>query len=122
MHKNDSQQFISLFLLHALNNCVVCSRLPYSCLLLRICNMYVYANMRLFVLLYHMCSWCLIVIDLSVSRMIYYMLVHVSRRKMLCFVVLCLVIAYLLLLLFVRKAVFMLVCLNKLVILRISGL
>jgi hypothetical protein len=43
---------------------VLCSRLPCSCLLSKKCN--TYADMGLFVLVYRMCSWCLIVIDLPV--------------------------------------------------------
>jgi hypothetical protein len=121
--QNDSQQFISLPLSHAHNNCVVCSRLPYSCLLLRICN--AYADMGLFVLMYRMCSWYLIVIDLPVCPT--YDLLHVLHCSLYIpqeIALFCGTLSRncLYTVLFVRKAMFMLVCLNKLVILCISGL
>ena len=61
---NDSKQFIIFPLLHAFNNCMICSGLPYSCLFLRICN--AYAERGLLVFIYRICSRSLISIDLPV--------------------------------------------------------
>ena len=49
---------------NAFNNCMVCSGLPHSCLLLRMCN--AYADIGLFVFICRMCSRCLILIELPV--------------------------------------------------------
>lgn len=102
---------------------VLCSRLPYLCLLLRICN--THADMGLFVFMCLMCSWCLIVIDLPVCptcdllHVLYCSLYIPQEDVLFCgtFSRNCLYTV-----LFVRKSMFMLVCLNKLVILCISGL
>jgi hypothetical protein len=101
----------------------VCSKLLYSCLLLRICNMY--ADTGLFVFMYRMYSWCLIVIDLSICPT--YDLLHVlhcsphipQEIALFCGTLSCICLYMVLL---VRKAIFMLECLRKFVTLRISGL
>jgi len=49
-------------LLHGFSNFSVCFPRPYSCLLFNMCN--AYAEVELLVLIYHVCSLCLMVIDL----------------------------------------------------------
>jgi hypothetical protein len=94
---------------HMLIIIVLCSRLPYSCLLLRICN--ACANAWLFVFVDRLCSWCLTVISLSVCPT--YNLLHVLHcslyipLEIACSVAFCLIIAYIHMVLIVRKAMFM---------------
>jgi len=57
-----SQQFILVPLLHGFNNSSVSSAVPYSCLLFSTCN--AYAEVGLLVLMYRVCSLCLVGIDL----------------------------------------------------------
>ena len=52
----DSPQFISFPFWHGCSSCKVCSGLPYSCWLLRICI--AYADRGLLVFMYLMCSLC----------------------------------------------------------------
>jgi hypothetical protein len=103
----------------------VCSRLPYSCLLLRICN--TYADTELFVFMYQICSWCLIVIYAPICPT--YDLLHVLHCSLYSYIPLKIVLFFgtlsrkrLYTVLLVRKAMFMLVCLNGLVNLCMGGL
>jgi hypothetical protein len=123
VRKTTPQQFINLPLSHARSNCVVCSRLPYSCMLLRICN--VYADTGLFVFMYWTCSWCLIVIDPPICPTYDPLhVLHCSVYIPLEIVLFCGTLSrkWLYTVLFVRKATFMLVCLNRLVTLCMSGM
>jgi len=79
----------SLSLLHVFSNCIVYSKFPYSCIFLRTCN--AYAEIGLFVLIYLICSRCLISIDLqSGQHMICYMfwtVIYIFYYSLFCFVV-----------------------------------
>ena len=57
-----SKQFIFVPILHGFNNSRVSSAVPYSYLLFSMCN--AYAEIGLLVLMYRVCSLCLVDIDL----------------------------------------------------------
>jgi hypothetical protein len=102
---------------------VWCSGLPYSCLLLRMCG--AYAETSLFVLIYHICLWYLIAIDLPVWPT--YDLLHVLHCNLyipLEAVLFCgdLSRCWLYVVLRVWNAMFRLVHLNRWVTLCMSGL
>ena len=97
--------------------------MPYSCLWFSMCD--AYAEIRLFVLMYRVCSLCLVSIELS-SCPTYELLqvLHLSLYIPLKFVlVLTIFLVSCWRIVFVaRRAIFKLVCLKRLVIFRISGL
>ena len=102
---------------------MVCSRLSYSCLLLRMCN--AYAETGIFVLIYHICSQYLIAIDLPVWHT--YDLLHVLYCNLyipLESVLFCgdLSSSWLYMVLHVRNAMFRSVPLNMLITWCLSGL
>ena len=102
---------------------MVCSGLPYSCLLLRVCN--AYAETGMFVLIYHICSRYLIAIDLPVWPTFH--LLHVLHCNL--YIPLESVLFYgdlssswLYMVLHVRNAMFKSVRLNRLIIFCMSEL
>jgi len=112
----------SLSLLHVFSNCIVYSKFPYSCIFLRTCN--AYAEIGLFVLIYLICSLCLVSIDLPVWPT--YALSHILHCNLyipLEFILFCGVLHnWLYIVLHIRKDMFKSVLLNKLVILCMSKL
>jgi len=118
-----SQQFILVPLLHGVNNYSVSSAVPYSCLLFSMCN--ACAEIRLFFLMYRVCSLCLVAIELSdcptyqllqaLHLSLYIPLEFVPVLAILSVSCWCIVFA-------ARRATFKLECLKRLVIFRISGL
>jgi hypothetical protein len=112
----------SLSLLHAFNNCVVYSKFPHSCIFLRMCNAY---EIGLLVLIYLICSLCLISINLPLWPT--YALLHILHCNLyipLEFILFCGVLLHnwLHIVLHIQKDMFKSVLLNKLVILCLSEL
>jgi hypothetical protein len=95
--------------------------MPYSCLLFNTCS--AYAEVGLLVLIYSMCSLCLIVIDLP-DCPIYALLqvLHLSWNIPLGFVLISLSISCWYIMFVVQKAMFKLLCLKGLVTFHINGL
>ena len=119
MTPNSSLLFLYLTLLIT----SVCSGLPYSCQLLRMCN--AYAETGLFVFMYHIYSRCLIFVDLLVWQT--YDLLHILHCNLyipLQFILFCgdLWHSWLCMALHVRNVMFRSVRLNRLVTLCGSGL
>ena len=120
---NDSQQFILFPLLHGFSSFMIWSAFPYSCLLFRKCN--AYAEIGVFVLMYLVYSRCRIPIDLPVWPT-YELLhvVHFNLYEQLEFILFSGILSrgWLYVVLLVRKVIFKLVFLNKLVTLCMIGL
>ena len=114
--KSDSQQFVSIPLLHVLSNSMILSAFPYSCLLFKILN--TYAEIWMFVLMYLVCSRCRTSVDLPVCPTYELLQVlHFIRHMQLEFVLFCCTLLQICLytVLVVKKSVFKLLYLNKLV-------
>ena len=118
-----SQPLIFVPLLHGFSNSRVSSAVPYWCLLFSMCN--AYAEIGLLVLIYRVCSLCLVAFDapdcptyelLQVLRLSLYIprefvlvltILSVSCRCIVCVA---------------RRPIFKLVCLKRFIIFRTSGL
>ena len=103
--------------MHGCSSCMAWSAFVYSCLLFSMCN--AYAEIGLFVLMYLMCLWCHIPIDLPFwpTYELLQVFLHFNLYMLLEFILLSGILSqsWLYMVLFVLKAIFMLVFLNNLV-------